>query len=162
MTVLNTLKLTSMSRGKYCRRKNNAKSNYLVIHQGIDDRCRPRRQVSRHIDHYVAHPSIDKDNTVSGKAYIQQPVRTPLLEDCINDNVLEKLRRSIEPQFQIEPEVSISLHEEELQYEEPIGLETSTDMNGDTLKGVPALLKVFGERIGDMAIFGVINRFFKR
>lgn len=151
-----------MSRGKYCRRKNNAKSNYLVIHQGIDDRCRPRRQVSRHIDHYVAHPSIDNDNTVSGKAYIQQPVRTPLLEDCINDSVLEKLRRSVAPQFQIEPEVSISSYEEELQYEEPITLEISTDMNGDTRMGVPAWLKVFGERISDMAIVGIITRIFKR
>ena len=151
-----------MSRGKFCRRKSNEKSRVFVIHQNIDKRPKPHHHVNSHNDHYSTHPRIDNVDTVNGKAYIQQPVRTPLLKDCINDSVLEKLRRSIDLQFQIEPEASISLHEEELQYEEPIGLETSTDMNGDTLKGVPALLKVFGERIGDMAIFGVINRFLKR
>ena len=125
-----------MSRGKFCRRKSNEKSRVFVIHQNIDKRPKPHHHVNSHNDHYSTHPRIDNVDTVNGKAYIQQPV--------------------------IEPEASISFHEEELQYEEPIGLETSTDMNGDTLKGVPALLKVFGERIGDMDIFGVINRFFKR
>lgn len=150
-----------MSRGKYCRRKSNEKSRVFVIHQNFDERCKPYH-VNSHNDHYVVHPRIDNVETVSFKAHIQQPLRTPLLEDCINDSVLEKLRRSVDPQFQIEPKVSISSHDEELQYEESITLETSTDMHGDTHMGVPVWLKVFGERIGDMAIFGVINRFFKR
>lgn len=101
-----------MSRGKYCRRKSNAMSNYLVMHQGIDDRRRPNSRVNRHNGHYVAHARIDNTQKKNCGRFIYNHARKNVLEDCITDSKREALIRSGEYRIDPNPDSSYSTNEE--------------------------------------------------
>lgn len=93
-----------MSRGKYCRRKNNAKFTYFITRWNANDQSRPSN-----------HNDFHKINTLQREDYerfLYNHARKNVLEDCITDSEREALIRSGEYRIGPNPDSSYSTNEE--------------------------------------------------